>query len=168
MMPAPPPAPPKLALRDIHLPPDPPWWPPAPGWWLLAVLLLVLLGVAAVLARRWRRQRTAARRVLAEVDRLAARHAQDDGELAMDLHQLLRRVARRYDARAARQRGEAWRGTLARVPVSAATIDRLMTLEQRMYHPQAAFDRAAVLAAAREWLAVAWRKPPRKEAPDHA
>lgn len=168
MMPATPPAPPKLVLRDIHMPPSPPWWPPAPGWWLLAALVLVLLGLAVFFGLRYRRRRRACKRVLAEVAALEARHA-DDEALARGLHQLLRRGARRYDAAAVQKRGEAWRRTLARVRVKAATIDVLMLLEQRMYQPMITFDRAAALAATREWLSAAWRRAPRRqEAPEHA
>ncbi|MDO1529082.1 DUF4381 family protein [Fulvimonas sp. R45] len=151
-----------LPLRDIHLPPAPPWWPPAPGWWVLAALLLALLGTGFFFVLRWRRRRAACRRVLAEVDALAARHAGDDAALALGLHQLLRRAARRYDAQAVHQRGEAWRRTLARVPVRAGVLDALLALERDLYRPQAAFDRDAALAATRAWLAAAWRRRPRE------
>ncbi|QEE25678.1 DUF4381 family protein [Rhodanobacter glycinis] len=168
MMPALPSAPPQLVLRDIHMPPSPSWWPPAPGWWLLAALLLVLLGLSVFLGLRRRRRRRACQRVLAEVSALDARHA-DDEALARGLHQLLRRSARRYDATAVQKRGDAWRQTLARVKVKASTVDVLMLLEQRMYQPMGTFDRAAALAATREWLSAAWRRQPRKqEAPEHA
>jgi hypothetical protein len=160
-------APQKLVLRDIHLPPDPSWWPPAPGWWLLALAVLALLAVGALLGWRWRRRRRACRRVLAEVARLETLHA-DDEALALGLHQLLRRTVRRYDAGAMRQRGEPWRRALARVPAQAATLDALMLLEQRLYQPVAAFDRAAALAATREWLRLAWRNMPRAQGPGHA
>lgn len=161
MMPAGTPAAPPLVLRDIHLPPSPPWWPPAPGWWLLAALLLVVLGLAMFFGVRHRRRRRACKRVLAEVAALDARHA-DDGALARGLHQLLRRSARRYDASAVRQRGDAWRQTLARVRVPATTIEVLMLLEQRMYQPAGTFDRATALAATRAWLSAAWRRAPRR------
>jgi len=168
MMPVAPPAPPKLVLRDIHMPPAPPWWPPAPGWWLLAALVLVSLGLGVFFGLRHRRRRRACKQVLAEVAALEARHA-DDEALARGLHQLLRRSARRYDTAAVQKRGEAWRRTLARVRVKAATIDVLMLLEQRMYQPMSTFDRTAALAATREWLSVAWRRAPRRqEAPEHA
>jgi len=173
MMPATPIAAPQLVLRDIHMPPSPSWWPPAPGWWLLAALLLASLGLAVFFGLRHRRRRRTGMRVLAEAAALEARHA-DDGELARGLHQLLRRSARRYDAAAVRKRGDAWRQTLARVRVQAATIEVLMLLEQRMYQPMGTFDRATALAATREWLSAAWRRAPRgpdprnQEAPEHA
>lgn len=152
-------------LRDIHLPPDPSWWPPAPGWWLLAALLLILALAAAWFWRRQRRLQAQRRRVLAELDRLAKQHAHDgDGaELASALHQLLRRVARPHDALAVRQRGDAWRNTLARVPVDAATLETLLALDQAMYRAQGSFDAAAAITAVRRWLRLAlksraWRK----------
>jgi hypothetical protein len=156
-------------LRDIHLPPQPSWWPPAPGWWALALLLLAVLLLGVWLWRRhqrvvWRREQ-----VLLELDALASRH-QFDGDqaaLANGLHQLLRRVARRHDAMATQQRGEAWRKTLARVPVDAVALDRLLTLEQAIYRPQPSFDHAAAVAAVRQWLGLALKptiwKPPAAE-----
>ncbi|HEV2541095.1 MAG TPA: DUF4381 family protein [Frateuria sp.] len=141
-------------LRDIHLPPAPPWWPPAPGWWLLAALVLLAIAAGALLwlgARRRRRQRD---RVLAEVDVLAARHGGDTQVLAAGLHQLLRRVARKHDPAAARLRGEAWREALARVPVDADTLHRLLALEQAMFRPLP-YDTDAALAAVRDWLRAA-------------
>jgi len=158
-------------LRDIHLPPAPSWWPPAPGWWLLAALLLLALLAALWL---WRRQRTTQRKrqqVLAEVDRIAARYAQDGdpAALASALHQLLRRVARRQHALATQQRGTAWRQTLARVPVDASTLEHLLALEQAIYQPQSTFDPAMAVTAVRQWLRLAlkpaaWKPLPTESA----
>lgn len=153
-----PPAPsPGPQLRDIHLPPAPPWWPPAPGWWALAVLLLALLLAGLWWWRRHRRAVRQRRQVLGELDRLARQHQRDgDGPaLASALHQLLRRVARQHDARAARQRGDAWRQTLARVPIDAATLQQLLVLDQQIYRPPASFDHAASVAAVKAWLQLA-------------
>ena len=144
-------------LRDIHLPPEPSWWPPAPGWWLLAALLLALLLAGIWWWRRQRRALQQRRQVLRELDRLAQQH-QHDGDglaLASALHQLLRRVARQHDAQAARQRGDAWRQTLARVPVDAATLQQLLVLDRRIYRPPASFDHAASVTAVRAWLRLA-------------
>jgi hypothetical protein len=145
-------------LRDIHLPPEPSWWPPAPGWWLLLGLVLVLLGSAVW----WRRRRHAARerqRVLDEVAQLRTRYQRDanGARLAGDLHQLLRRVARVHDPLVAQQRGDAWRATLARVPVDAATLQQLVALEQAMYRADAPFDAAHALTAVEAWLRLALR-----------
>jgi len=141
-------------LRDIHLPPAPAWWPPAPGWWLLAAVALLLLAGSALLWRRARRRRQYRAGILAEVDALAARHAGDAQALAAGLHQLLRRVARAHDPAAARLRGAAWREALARVPVDADTLDRLLALEPAMYRPHP-YDTAAALDAMRRWLRAA-------------
>ena len=150
----------KLVLRDIHVPPEPSWWPPAPGWWVLALTLLLVLGwLTWALARQHRRHR-AFRQVMAEVDRLDARHVDDDQALAYGLHQLLRRMARRFAANAVSERGEPWRQTLARVPVKAPVLDVLAGLERQIYRPAGDFDRARAIAATRTWLATAWRKMP--------
>ena len=147
-------------LRDIHLPPAPSWWPPAPGWWLLLALVLVLLGSAVWWWRRCRRAAHERQRVLSEVARLRARHQHDaDGvRLAGELHQLLRRVARTHDPHAAQQQGAAWRATLARVPVDAATLQQLVALEQSMYRADAPFDSACAVAAVEAWLRLALRR----------
>ena len=145
------------ALRDIHLPPAPAWWPPAPGWWLLAALVLLALCAMAWAWRRARRLHRQRARWLGELDRFAARHKHDDdgAALAASLQQLLRRVARIHDGTAAQQRGVAWQATLARVPVSPATLAQLGALESAMYRPHSAFDVPAALAAARIWLHAA-------------
>jgi uncharacterized protein DUF4381 len=158
-----PPAPPAIApssgpsLRDIHLPPDPAWWPPAPGWWVLTALLLLTLVIGAWQWRRYRRVRRQRQQVLLELDQLALQY-QRDGDasaLATGLHQLLRRVARRHDALATNQRGDAWRKTLARMPVDAVTLDILLALDQQIYRADLAFDHAATVGAVRQWLRCA-------------
>ena len=144
-------------LRDIHLPPEPSWWPPAPGWWVLATLLLVLLLVGAWLWRRYRRGLRQRQQVLLELNRLELQHRLDGDQVALasGLHQLLRRVARRHDAPATQQRGDAWRRTLARMPVDAVTLDRLLVLDEQIYRPPSAFDHAAAVTAVRQWLRLA-------------
>ncbi len=145
------------SLRDIHLPAEPSWWPPAPGWWLLAVLVLVVAVVAIRAWRRHRREQARQRRILHELDRLAARQHENGGqaELLRGLHQLLRRVARQHDVHATLQRGEAWRDTLARVPVDAATLDRLFSIDQLLYQPAGEHDDEAIIDAVRKWLRLA-------------
>jgi hypothetical protein len=145
---------PTLVLRDIHATAAPSLWPPAPGWWLLAALALVLAAWGAWLLLRARKRRHHRARILAEVDALAARHAADVQALAAGLHQLLRRVARTHDPAATRLRGDAWREALARVPVDAQTLERLLALEPAMYRPQP-YDTAAMLQAVRRWLRAA-------------
>ena len=158
-------------LRDIHLPPEPSWWPPAPGWWLLVALLLLALLVALWLSRRYRRVRRQRQQVLLELDRLVLRHQRDGDQaaLASGLHQLLRRVARRHDALATQQRGDAWRRTLARMPVDAVTLDRLLALDQQIYRPPSSFDHAAAVIAVRQWLRLALKPAAwKRTAPEHA
>lgn len=138
-------------LRDIHLPPPPSWWPPAPGWWCLAVLLLAALGWLTYRGLARRRHRRYRQALLSLVDQVAAAH-QGLSELAAALHALLRRAARGLDRHADTQRGADWRATLARVPVDATVIDRLVAMEAAVYRPSAAADRDALLDATRQWL----------------
>lgn len=144
-------------LRDIHLPAQPSWWPPAPGWWLLGTLVLVAIVVMIWIWRRHRDVRGRQQQILDELDQVVRQHRDDDSPhgLLRDMHQLLRRVARRHDPQAIRQRGEAWRQTLARVPVDAATLERLRTLDELIYQPPAARDDEAMVAAVRTWLRLA-------------
>ncbi|HEY8585757.1 MAG TPA: DUF4381 domain-containing protein [Rhodanobacter sp.] len=153
-------------LRDIHLPPEPSWWPPAPGWWFVSALLLLL---AWMLGWWWRRRRRAAhwrRQVMDELDLLARQHQHggDNAALAGALNAMLRRVARQHEPGAIRQRGDAWRQTLARVPVDATTLQHLLALDQHIYRPGSDFDATAVIDAVRQWLRVAlkpnkWKVP---------
>jgi type II secretory pathway pseudopilin PulG len=144
-------------LRDIHLPPDPSWWPPAPGWWLLAALLVAIALIGVLSWRRQRKRRVQRERVLGELDAMQRQYASDGDHAALagGMHQLLRRVARRHDALAAQQRGSAWRQTLSRVPIDAATLDQLVALEEVMYRAPSSFDQAAASAAVRLWVRLA-------------
>lgn len=159
-------------LRDIHLPPQPSWWPPAPGWWMLAALGLVLLIVVIWVWRRRRYTSGQRQRVLAEIDQLAAHYQRDSdpAALAAGLHQLLRRVARRHDSSAGQQTGAAWRKTLARVPVDASVIDRLMQLDELMYRAKPTFDNNSAIKDVRSWLRLALKpklwKPLKTESAD--
>jgi hypothetical protein len=146
------------ASASVKRPSDPPWWPPAPGCWVVFVVVCVALVLGYVLLRRMRRARIWRARVLAEIRQLADRYPNDDAAYAAALHQLLRRAALRYAADAHHLQGEPWRGVLAQVPVDAATLDTLMTLEASMYQPGATFDRIAVEGAVRRWLQAAWRR----------
>jgi len=162
------------SLRDIHLPAAPSWWPPAPGWWLLAAIVLLLVVMAAWAWHRHRRAQRRRKQVLGELEQLVCRHRDEVSAAALlqDLHQLLRRVARQHDANAIRQRGGAWRETLARVPVDAATVDQLVALDRLIYQPPGEGDREAIVAAVGQWLRLAvkpsnWEKiAPGREAAD--
>lgn len=147
-------------LRDIHLPPAPSWWPPAPGWWVLALLCILATIAGAWVWRRHRRRRAAEHAVLAELDAIVEHWQAQPSRLAAAMHQLLRRVALRHDRKAGQRQGEAWRETLALVPVPPATVDRLMALELLMYRSDPQFDVQASIEATREWLRAAWRLPP--------
>lgn len=93
-----------LALRDVHEGIAPGWWPPAPGWWLL-------LAGTAVIAAAWawrgarRRRRDAA--ILRLFDEALAR-AETPAQQVAAMSELLRRAARRKDARADTLDGEDW------------------------------------------------------------
>ena len=144
-------------LRDIHLPPPPSSWPPAPGWWALAVLIVAAIGLGFWWWRRQQRRRAEEWLVLAEVDRVLASGRGHPQRIASGLHQLLRRGALRIDPRAAQQRGEAWRRTLASIPVDPSTLEQLHVVEAAMLRPGASLDTEAAANATRRWLAVAWR-----------
>jgi len=154
-------------LRDIHLPPAPSWWPPAPGWWILAIVLLIAIGfgiamlVREMRARRWRK------RVLAELDRIAATHASqpDTIRLAADVSQLLRRASRLIEPGAAALEGEAWLDFLDRQFDAASTKSRveerfrsatgralLDAPYRRADDANAQLDATELLALARVWL----------------
>lgn len=144
-------------LRDIHLPAAPSWWPPAPGWWVLAALALVAILAGAWWWQRRRRVQRQQQNILLELDRLVLQHRQsgDRAALVSGMHQLLRRVARRHDPMAARQRGDTWRQTLARVPVDASTLEHLLALDRLIYQPPSSFDDAVTIKAMRQWLRLA-------------
>lgn len=92
-----------LVLRDVHVPPAPSLWPPAPGWWLvIGVVALVLVFGAILLWRRRRRLRTWQR--MFDEASLAPQPALQ----AAAISELLRRAARRVDAKADRLHGEEW------------------------------------------------------------
>jgi hypothetical protein len=144
-------------LRDIHLPPNPSWWPLAPGWWGVALLLLAIAALAVWAWRKRHGRRVLERALLGELDMLVVQWRDEPQKLAAALHQLLRRAVLRYDGGAAHRLGDEWRRTLAIIPVDAATLDRLMTLEDAMYRPGTSFDIDATVAATRHWLLLAWR-----------
>lgn len=142
-------------LRDIHLPAEPSWWPPAPGWWVLAGLLLIALLMGFWWWQRRRRRRAGRQRIVLELDQIVRSHAGDSPACFNALHQLLRRVAREHEPRAGQQRGEAWRQTLARVPVDVTILDQLLALERLVYQPPTTSDEVVTVAAVRTWLTLA-------------
>jgi hypothetical protein len=158
-------------LRDIHLPSAPSWWPPAPGWWLLAIVLLIAIAAGAwMLVRLWRERRWR-RRVVAELDRIAALHAaQPNGvRLAADVSQLLRRATLLIEPGAAALHGEEWlafldsrlddasRGKESEVRFRTGEGRRLIDAPFRRADDasQPVVDGDALLSLARRWLARA-------------
>lgn len=92
-----------LVLRDVHVPPSPSAWPPAPGWWLVIGLVAVLLAIGAFLLWRRRQRLRAWQRMFDQ-----ANHTPEPAQQAAAISELLRRAARRVDARADRLHGEEW------------------------------------------------------------
>ena len=93
----------ELVLRDVHVPPAPSLWPPAPGWWLLAGVVALVLAIAWWAARRRRRRMLAWQNLFDDACRDAAPAAQ-----VAAISELLRRAARRVDARADHLQNEDW------------------------------------------------------------
>jgi hypothetical protein len=148
-------------LRDIHVPADPSWWPPAPGWWLLAALAVVVTLVvvrrlsAANRARNWRR------RIVAELDPIASRHADtpDDARLAGELSVLLRRAARVLDPSSPALRGEAWLRFLdARLGGDDFERGVGRVLLDAPWRKTARFDASALVALVRRWVEHAFAR----------
>lgn len=155
------------ALHDIHLPPAPSWWPPAPGWWVLALLAGILLFFAARWLLRRHRERRWRRQIHAELDRIAALYpAQSEGpQLAAQVSQLLRRASRLVEPDAVALSGDAWLAFLdAQLPTERAQEAPFLrgagrALIDAPYRRAAdpatsAFDKAALLELARQWLGV--------------
>jgi hypothetical protein len=138
--------------------PDPVgWWPPAPGWWLLAALLLGLVAVLFVLLRRRRRCRAATRAAVAELARLRADAAVDDGAGATlrALSRLLRRYALAVYPReqVAGLSGEDWLHFLdAHGGDGRFASGPGRTLAEAPYRPAAAVDLAALADLVGDWI----------------
>lgn len=92
-----------LLLRDVHVPDAPSLWPLAPGWWLLLALLGAVIAVVVGLAL-YRRHRLARWRALFDGSGATSEPAARIAAIS----ELLRRAARRVDARADRLQGEDW------------------------------------------------------------
>lgn len=156
---------PLAELRDIHLPDPVSWWPPAPGWWLLGLGALVALGLASWALGRHLKRRRRLRRVLAEVDALAAAYHRDGDAQALcsGLSLALRRVALAGwpRERVAGLTGTAWLrflddsgggGAFAEGPGRA--------LVHAGYGDGTAVDGAALVTLARRWIAGTLKRVP--------
>ena len=149
------PADPLAALRDIHVPDPPGLWPPAPGWIAIAGLVTAA-GVAAgiVAMRRWRAGRVR-REALASLRSLRARHraGAPEGEVAMELSMLVRRVAlaRRPRKEVAGLTGEGWIAWLESTLPGIGASARAALLEAP-YAREGRFDAARALAACEHWI----------------
>lgn len=151
-------------LRDIHLPPDPSWWPPAPGWWVLAVLIGVALVWLVLRLRRAQQARRLRRAVLGELERIAARHAEDaDGAaLLAAVSNLLRRASRWRDTAAVSLHGEAWLQFLDRgigAPGFSQGAGRVLL--EGPYRRHADVDAPALIKLCRDWLEGVLKEKPR-------
>lgn len=93
----------ELVLRDVHVPAAPSWWPPAPGWWLVACTVALVVGVAWW----WRRRRWQRLQAWSRLFDASGEDANTAARVAA-MSELLRRAARRVDAKADHLQGEAW------------------------------------------------------------
>ena len=149
------PADPLAALRDIHAPDAPGFWPPAPGW-IVVACAVTAAGVAAAVfvVRRWRAQRFR-REALAALRALRSRHRAGvpEGEIAMELSTLVRRVAlaRRPREEVAALTGERWITWLETTLPGIGACARSALLDAP-YARRCQFDVARALAACEHWV----------------
>jgi hypothetical protein len=146
----------ELVLRDVHVPEAPSLWPPAPGWWLVA------LAVAVIVASLWWWQRRRRRRLNSWLKLFdeAAGEANAAARIAA-ISELLRRAARRVDAKADHLEGEAWLGFLDGQKSHHFTEGAGRLLLEGGYRrdvPAAEFAAASALARARFLELMAGRK----------
>ena len=93
----------ELVLRDVHVPPAPSLWPPAPGWWLVAGAVALALAVAWWIRHKRRRRVLAWQKLFDDACGDAAPAAQ-----IAAISELLRRAARRVNAKADHLQSEDW------------------------------------------------------------
>ena len=93
----------ELVLRDVHVPPAPSLWPPAPGWWLVAGAVALAFAITWWIRRRRQRRILAWQKLFDDACSNAAPTAQ-----VAAISELLRRAARRVDAKADHLQSEEW------------------------------------------------------------
>jgi len=93
----------ELLLRDVHVPPAPSLWPPAPGWWLVAGAVALAAAIAWWIGRKRRRRMLAWQKLFDDACGDAAPAAQ-----VAAISELLRRAARRVNAKADHLQSEDW------------------------------------------------------------
>lgn len=93
----------ELVLRDVHVPPAPSLWPPAPGWWLLVGAVALMVAIAWWIRRKRRRRMLAWQKLFDDACRDVAPAAQ-----VAAISELLRRAARRVNAKADHLQSEDW------------------------------------------------------------
>ena len=91
-------------LKEVHEGIAPAWWPPAPGWWCVLATIVAIVALSAWRTKR-RRDRHAA--ILRLFDETVAQAGTPSQQVAA-MSELLRRAARRKDAKADTLEGEAW------------------------------------------------------------
>lgn len=90
--------------NEVHEGIAPGWWPPAPGWWFVLAAIVAIVGFFAWRVARKRRRRTAILRLFDQ----AVADAGTPSQQVAAMSGLLRRAARRKDAKADTLEGEDW------------------------------------------------------------
>ncbi len=135
---------PSLQLKDVHEGIAPAWWPPAPGWWLVFAAVVAIAGFCAWRVLRRRRRRAA---ILRLFDDTVTKAATPSRQVAA-MSELLRRAARRKDAKADTLAGEDWLRFLDDgLPEPAFSAGAGVLLRDGGFRNDVAADEAAVLRA---------------------
>jgi hypothetical protein len=145
----------RLALRDIHLPPEIGFWPIAPGWWAVLLLLSAFALFLAIRNRPRRLRRQTALRELKAI--VAAYHIENDiGSLASRLSILLRRAAlsRLPRSSIAGLYGEEWLRELDRLGNTGTGFSRGVgrSLLEAPYGGQPPADPQALINLVKAWI----------------
>lgn len=139
-------------LHDLAEPPPVSMMPATWAWAVLAGMVALAVAAALVAWRRHRRATAYRRAALAELDALVPGLAAGDPGALARLQELLRRTALAAFPRAevATLTGDAWAGFLDRTGGAFGSL--APAIAAAPYKPPAAYDGAAVTAAARAWI----------------